>query len=130
MRAADVELVQQEVPARSVGDRDSVIGYVTDGALTGKKYQPDRLEIGTRAHNMSKHAKSARALKRRQEKAKRKAAQRARYATYRDQGVNQKSKRFMRQKRKLVRTRRHLMAFCGNVGCARCSQVASTRGCA
>lgn len=58
---------------------------------------------------MSKSAKSARALKRKKEKAGRKASNTARYAAMRDAGQNQKSKRARLNAKRIdrIRTKRN-----------------------
>jgi len=54
-----------------------------------------------------------------------KEAARARYASYRDQGITKGSRRQKeKSKRRLVRVWRHPLGACGNVGCPRCSPVA------
>lgn len=70
---------------------------------------------------MSKGAKTKAALKRRAEKRARKDAQRRRYEEYKARGQNKKSSRAQRHtKRETVRSVRHAILFCGNVGCRRC----------
>lgn len=72
---------------------------------------------------MSKRAKTRAAQERKREKARRKAAEVAKYEAWRDAGTNSKSKRF------LLRTKRartsptkhqHLVWNCGNPGCKGC----------
>lgn len=71
---------------------------------------------------MSIKSKSRKRYGRAVEKAKRKAAQRAKYAAYRDQGINQKSKRVqLRRWRALSIKPKHVAADCGNSGCRKCS---------
>lgn len=69
---------------------------------------------------MSQKSKSAAKLKRRKDKRARKDAQKAEYANYRDQGINQKSKRFRRNQKRIVGGKNHADGPCGNVGCQRC----------
>jgi len=70
---------------------------------------------------MSKKSKKKAQLKRRNEKAARKAAQRARYESYMRSGSNTKSKRSQRNgKKKSGRARNHPFGDCGNPGCRKC----------
>ena len=71
---------------------------------------------------MSKKAKNAAQERRKKEKRSRKAAEQAKYAAWAADGKNQKSKRnVLKNKRAVsVRTVRHAVAFCGNVGCKKC----------
>lgn len=70
---------------------------------------------------MGKAARSRRHDKKKAEKAKRKAAQRAKYAAFRDAGQNKKSKRNRRTSltSRKVRTTVH-PADCGNIACSKC----------
>lgn len=70
---------------------------------------------------MSRKSKSAAKLRRRKDKRARKEAEKARYASYRDQGVNSKSKRFRLKRRRRIGDRpQHADGPCGNVGCQKC----------
>ena len=66
---------------------------------------------------MSKKAKSENKQRRLAEKRKRKAANQAKYDAMREAGANSKSKRFLRQsKRILIRNHNHPQVPCGNPG--------------
>ena len=73
---------------------------------------------------MSKASKARQAEKRRKQKSTAKAAARAQYTAWRDQGINQKSKRAKlrakRSKRAQIRTVSHPTGRCFNHGCSRC----------
>ena len=72
---------------------------------------------------MSKKAKTAAALKRRAEKSRIKAANTAKYESWRDAGQNSKSKRSKlagQRNRKSPNKHRHAISDCGNIGCKRC----------
>jgi hypothetical protein len=72
---------------------------------------------------MSKKSKAKKADFRKKEKSARKTRQQAVYASYRDAGTNQKSKRskLKSSRAKTVNTKRHSTVFCGNHGCKKCS---------
>jgi hypothetical protein len=74
---------------------------------------------------MSKKAKSEAKKRRRAKKRAYKAAQRARYEAWKLAGQNAKSKRANLRKRrdKGVRSVRHPLGPCGNVGCATCNPI-------
>ncbi|MEJ7731303.1 MAG: hypothetical protein WKG00_19075 [Polyangiaceae bacterium] len=74
---------------------------------------------------MSKKAKSEAKQRRRAKKRAYKAAQRARYETWKLAGQNAKSKRtnLRKQRTKAVRSERHPLGPCGNVGCATCNPI-------
>ena len=70
---------------------------------------------------MSKGAKSRSKERRRREKAARKAAMKARYESYRDKGINTKSKRYRNNlKDRTVSGFDHPEGHCGNIGCKKC----------
>ena len=70
---------------------------------------------------MSKKAKENSKLKRLNQKRARKAARQAQYEAYRKAGQNKKSKRCRKNaKGGTVRSNRHAVAFCGNLGCFKC----------
>jgi ribosomal protein L20A (L18A) len=71
---------------------------------------------------MSKKSKAKKADFRKKEKASRKTRQQAVYASYRDAGTNQKSKRSKLKSKRVsaINTKRHSTVFCGNHGCSRC----------
>lgn len=72
---------------------------------------------------MSKQGKGARARsKERRKKSKqgRKAAMQAQYQAWAAAGQNKKSKRNRRSGQNTTRARNHEVAYCGNLGCARC----------
>ena len=76
---------------------------------------------------MSKKSKNKAKLKRRSEKAARKAGQRARYESYIKAGTNIKSKRAQRQgKKKTARASNHPDGECGNPGCIKCHGIEKT----
>lgn len=66
---------------------------------------------------MSAKSKKKKAAARKSEKAKRKAAQRALYAAYRDAGQNKKSKRFQKKNGPSVTIKKHPVTPCGNPSC-------------
>jgi len=68
---------------------------------------------------MSKKSKKIASDNRRRKKASEKAAQRAKYESYRDSGRNSKSKRFVSSSEKKMRSRAHV-GNCGNIGCKKC----------
>jgi hypothetical protein len=72
---------------------------------------------------MSKKAKSEAKKRRRAKKRARKAAQQALYESRKRAGINLKSKRVrLRAKRKkTLRTLRHRLGPCGNIGCHKCN---------
>ena len=74
---------------------------------------------------MSKASKTRQRLERRKEKRARKEAKKALYESYKAQGKNKKSKRFV-AKKTLVNMRKHThpKGPCGNVGCVKCSPLA------
>ena len=74
---------------------------------------------------MSKKAKSEAKQRRRAKKRAYKAAQRARYEAWKLSGQNAKSKRasLSKKRRKEVRSVRHPLGPCGNVGCAKCHPI-------
>ena len=70
--------------------------------------------------------RTAKKDKRAKEKQSRKAAQRALYESYKDQGITKNSKRFKRNSKKqksILSTKIHPVGSCGNVGCRRCHGV-------
>jgi hypothetical protein len=70
--------------------------------------------------------RTAKKDKRAKEKQSRKAAQRALYESYKDQGITKNSKRFKRNSKKqksIVSTKSHPTGSCGNVGCLKCNGV-------
>lgn len=70
---------------------------------------------------MSKKAKAKSKLKRLNIKRARKAARQATYEGYKKAGQNKKSKRFRKNSRiNSVRANKHAVAYCGNIGCAKC----------
>lgn len=72
---------------------------------------------------MSKKAKSEAQERRKKEKAKRKAANKARYEGYIAAGTNRKTKRGTIKSRKAsskLATHDHPNGACGNVGCRKC----------
>jgi len=71
---------------------------------------------------MSKKSKNRSSARRRAEKAQRKASKRALYESYRDRGVNTKSKRFIKKK-KVTTHAKHPERPCGNPGCISCYGV-------
>jgi hypothetical protein len=74
---------------------------------------------------MSKRAKSEAKKRRRAKKRARKAAQRAKYEAWKAAGQNSKSKRVkLRKKReRTVRSVRHRLGPCGNIGCMKCNPI-------
>ena len=79
---------------------------------------------------MSAKKKSAAKDKRRKDKAKRKAAQKARYISYKESGQNSKSKRNRQKAKKEVRSVarvKHPISPCGNLGCLRCNPLNFSR---
>jgi hypothetical protein len=60
---------------------------------------------------------------RKSEKAKRKAAQRAKYQAYRDSGHNSKRAKISKAKKATIRKIRHRLTDCGNTGCQRCTPI-------
>ena len=72
---------------------------------------------------MSKQGKGARARskeKRKKAKQARKAAMQAMYQSWAAAGQNKKSKRNRKGGKKTSRERKHEVAYCGNLGCAKC----------
>lgn len=71
---------------------------------------------------MSKKSRTKAKDKRNKEKAARKAAMRARYERWRDEGKNNKSFRARKAAaaRKGMRSRTHPHGMCGNPGCEKC----------
>ncbi len=70
---------------------------------------------------MSKAKKTASKIKRLKEKKARKEANKLKYLSWRDHGINQKSKRFLKTSgKKRASGFDHPNGACGNVGCARC----------
>jgi hypothetical protein len=65
--------------------------------------------------------------RRRSKKVARKLAQKALYELWKREGRNTKSKRVKLRakqlKKKKLRTKRHSMGPCGNIGCKRCSPI-------
>jgi hypothetical protein len=73
---------------------------------------------------MSKKAKSESKALRRSKKRARKAAQKALYESRKLSGQNTKSKRARKQvQRKTVRSMRHRLGPCGNIGCKKCNPI-------
>lgn len=72
---------------------------------------------------MSKKSKNKSKERRKKEKSSRKALQSATYAKYRDQGINNKSKRFKSKSIKKVNFESHPDGPCGNTGCNKCFGV-------
>ena len=68
---------------------------------------------------MGKAAKARKADFRKRQKQMRKAAERAKYASWAKAGTNSKRNKLKRQRKAAVRTIRHAVANCGNVGCSR-----------
>ena len=75
---------------------------------------------------MSKKAKSEAKKRRRAKKRAMKAAQKALYEQRKREGQNTKSKRVrLKAKRtKRLRTVKHRLGRCGNIGCAKCASSA------
>lgn len=72
---------------------------------------------------MSKKSKAKSQLRRKKEKAARKAAQQAKYEGFKKAGINTKSKRnklSSKREQRLVRSVRHANGRCYNVGCSTC----------
>lgn len=70
---------------------------------------------------MSKGATSRNKARRKSLKSAKKAAMRAKYKAWADDGVTKNSRRSAeRKKRKIVLTSRHTTSMCGNVGCFKC----------
>ena len=71
---------------------------------------------------MSKKAKKLQKEKRLEKKRARRTANKARYAALRDSGQNSKSKRFVKNSKRMkrVKTIDHPLGSCGNIGCKRC----------
>ncbi len=71
---------------------------------------------------MSKKTKKAASEVKRRKKASAKAAERAKYESYRDSGRNSKSKRFLSKVKDYskMRARTHPHGKCGNIGCKTC----------
>lgn len=74
---------------------------------------------------MSKKKKSIAKDHRRAQKKARKMAEKAKYAAWKEQGQNTKSKRVkLRAKRaQKMRMSKHSQGPCGNVGCSKCNPV-------
>jgi len=70
---------------------------------------------------MSKKSKAKSAEKRKKAKRARKKANQEKYQRWAEEGVNTKSKRASKNKRKGPRPRLHETSNCGNPGCMRCS---------
>jgi len=69
---------------------------------------------------MSKKIKKAQKAKNRAAKRAKRDANRAQYQTWARDGVNQKSVRFKRKKKKPI-TKSHPQGECGNIGCRKCN---------
>lgn len=71
---------------------------------------------------MSKKSKKAASDIKRRKKASAKAAQSAKYESYRDSGKNAKSKRFLNKVKDSSKMRAHNHPYgnCGNIGCKKC----------
>ena len=69
---------------------------------------------------MSKKSKLKNREKRLQEKRNRKAANKARYAELKRLGINGKSKRFLKTKKKTAKVVDHANGHCGNLACKKC----------
>lgn len=62
------------------------------------------------------------ARRQRERRAKKKNMQEM-YQKWRDQGINQKSKRYIKGKNQLVKTKRHRISNCGNHACQKCNSI-------
>jgi hypothetical protein len=73
---------------------------------------------------MSKKSKAESKERRAKEKSRRKAANRAYYESLRDSGHNSKRAARAVKAGKKVKTTKHRLGACGNIGCAKCSPIA------
>lgn len=73
---------------------------------------------------MSAKAKTKSRDRRKKQKALRKAANRAHYASLRDSNQNSKRAQKAAKAGRKVKAGKHLAGPCGNIGCAKCSPLA------